>query len=124
MHKLYSVCVNCWHKEQYCKCDKKRIESIDYNMISVLSTLNSKGYNTKYCCGGHTEKSFVYVYVKFQVEYNFLKLPEDFIFKKGLLYYRNKKLKTKIERQKEINLKIKILKKWSKDIGRNEENNL
>ena len=119
MHKSYDVCVNCWHKKEYCKCDRKRLESIDYNMISILSILNKKGYKTKWCCGGHTEKNFVYIYIKFQGEYNFLELPENFIFKKGLLYYRNKKLKTKIERQKEINLKIKILKKWVQEIDIN-----
>jgi len=88
-------------------------------MISILSILNKKGYKTKWCCGGHTEKNFVYIYIKFQAEYNFLESPEDFVFKKGLLYYRNKKLKTKIERQKEINLKIKILKKWVQEIDIN-----
>lgn len=119
MYKFYNVCVNCWHKEQYCKCDKKRIESIDYNIISVLSALNKKGYKTKYCCGGHTEKSFIYIYINFQDDYNFLILPEGFIFKKRVLYYRNKKLKTKIEKQKEINLKIKILKKWVQEIDIN-----
>ena len=119
MHKLYDVCVNCWHKEQYCKCDKKRLESIDYNMISILSILNKKGYKTKYCCGGHSEKSFIYIYINFQGDYNFLMLPEGFIFKKRVLYYRNKKLKTKIEKQKEINLKIKILKKWVQEIEKN-----
>ena len=119
MHKLYNVCVNCWHKEQYCKCDKKRIEPIDYNMISILSILNKKGYKTKWCCGGHAEKSFIYIYINFQGDYNFLMLPEGFIFKKRVLYYRNKKLKTKIEKQKEINIKIKILKKWVQEIEKN-----
>ncbi len=120
MYKLYNVCVKCWKKEKYCKCDKKILELIDYNMIYVLSQLNKKGYKTKFSCGGHIEKKFIHIYITFKDSYNFNKLPEGYQYKNSTLFYKNKKLKNIKLMQKDINCHIKILKLWGKEVRVNE----
>jgi hypothetical protein len=117
MQKLYNVCVNCWHKEKYCKCVNKKMILIDYNILPVIIYLNKKGFITRFCCGGHTEKQFIYIYINFKNDYSFSVLPDHFILKKNTLYYKNKKYKTKKELQLDINQKIKILKNWVKTIS-------
>ena len=113
MIKQYNVCTHCWHKEMHCKCPIKRLRPIDHNMIYILNRLNNKGYKTRFCCGGHTEKKFIYIYIQFMDQYSFALLPDHFVYKNFILCYKNKKLKTKKEMQSDINKKIKILKKWA-----------
>ena len=107
------LCVNCWQLEQKCCCGNRKIEIVDKNIIDILTVLNWKGYKTRFSCGGHIEKSFIFIYVYFDNDYVFPDgLPNKFSYKKKILYYRNGKVKTKREKQKEINKKILILKNW------------
>jgi hypothetical protein len=112
---MHNICINCWHKEQYCKCTNKRLEPIDNNMIYIITHLNKKGLKTKFCCGGHIEKQFIYIYISFIDEYKFNELPEDYKYKNAILYYKNTKIKHNQEMQKDINKLIKILKTWVKN---------
>ncbi len=114
MRKFYKVCLACWHKEKYCKCENSELQNIDHNMAYILTQLNKKGYITEYSCGGHTEHSFIYVYVKFKSKHNFENIPEGFKYLNNQLFYKNIKIKNNKDKQAEINKKIQLLKEWVK----------
>ena len=114
MYKAHKICVKCWRKEKYCKCNNKRLELIDHNMVYIVMHLNKKGYKTKFSCSGHVENKFIYIYICFYNNYVFNTLPEGFIYKNRILFYKNMKLKNKKEIQTDINHKIRILKMWVK----------
>jgi hypothetical protein len=109
------ICVQCW--EENCNCNNKKIELIDDNLIDILKNLNKKGYKTKFSCGGHINRKYVYIYILFCKNYSFPVLPEGYIYKKGLLYYRNSRIKSEKRIQKDIDEKIKTLREWAKKIS-------
>lgn len=117
MYKAHKICVKCWRKEKYCKCNNKRLELIDHNMVYIVTHLNKKGYKTKFSCGGHVENKFIYIYIRFYNNYAFDTLPEGFVYKNGILFYKNMKLKNKKEMQADINHKIKVFKAWVKTLN-------
>jgi hypothetical protein len=117
--KLYNnICIACWENENLCNCldlNRKFIK-IDANISNVICTLNKHDLFTEFCCGGHTEKKFSFIYIHFKENYLFDILPEGFVYKNRTLFHRNSKLKTVKEIQKDINDYIKILDIWVNEV--------
>ena len=108
---MRQVCTNCWQIRADCFCENSNFQEIDKNMIEILSILNKKGYKTKYSCGGHATKNFIFIYISFYKHYFFQELPKKFSYKKRVLFYGQKNAK-----QKDIDEKITILKDWAKKL--------
>lgn len=47
------LCNKCWKIE--CNCSRSKI-NIDDSIVDTIRILNLKGYETRYCCGGHISK--------------------------------------------------------------------
>lgn len=110
-----NICVNCWKKT--CKCSNMKIEDIDKNMIEILQVLNSKGYKTRFCCGGHKDCLTLQIYIQFVGIYKFKNVPKGmkkfFGNKLGnsvtTIEYCNSKLSGNVARQgmiDEINFRL------------------
>ena len=110
---MQKICPKCWKREKYCECENRSSIELDYNMVTIIKTLNLKGFRTEFCCGGHPDKQFTEIYIQFKEQYQFNSLPKDFIYKpnKKILTYQEVAT-TKPERQQLIKSHIKILKDW------------
>lgn len=107
-------CVKCWRNEHECTCaSKNNIVLLDKNIIDILVLLNNKGYKTRFSCGGHASKKYIFIYINFYDEYVFDNLPGYFTYEGKRLFYRNIKEK---EKQKDIDHKIGILKDWAEQL--------
>lgn len=112
MKKYNNICAVCWKNKRFCNCLNQKIIKIDQNISFIICNLNKHNFLTKFCCGGHVEKGFSFIYIHFKKNYIFDVLPENFIYNDNTLYYRNLKSKTKEDIQNNINIHIKILKEW------------
>ena len=116
MNRTSEICFKCYKSKKFCKCVHNHFELIDSNLSYAIRNLNKKGYKTKFCCGGHPQKAFIYIYIYFDNEYNFNILPEDYKYKNKILYYKKKKQRTIKETQQLISSHIKILNEWVKTL--------
>lgn len=110
---MKKFCVKCWEDEHDCICVSKNIVLLDKNIIDILVLLNKKGYMTRFSCGGHAYKRYIFIYINFLEEYRFDILPEFFIYEGKRLFYRNTKEKQK---QKDIDHKISMLREWAEQL--------
>ena len=110
---MKKFCVKCWEDEHDCICVSKNIVLLDKNIIDILVLLNNKGYMTRFSCGGHAYKRYIFIYVNFLEEYKFDILPEFFIYEGKRLFYRNTREKQK---QKDIDHKISMLREWAEQL--------
>lgn len=116
MNKTSEICFKCYRSKKFCKCIHGHFEAIDSNITYAIRNLNKKGYKTKFCCGGHSHKELIYIYIYFDNKYCFDTLPEDYKYNNKILYYKTKKQATVKESQRLINAHIKILNSWVKTL--------
>lgn len=74
----FKTCYGDHRNKNKChKCQQELVE-IDEPLVSVIIDLNKKGYNTIYCCSGHTYSSPGYI--AFDKDYD-LPTPECLLIK-------------------------------------------
>jgi hypothetical protein len=59
------VCCNCWQKSNRCNCDRKNWIDIDDIIYPAIKKLNILGYETNFCCSGHTDNRGIQSYISF-----------------------------------------------------------
>lgn len=80
------VCPYCFREVDECRCltYPHRLIHIDRSLVAIIRTLNTKGYVTRYCCGGHPEKDDMDIYISFEESYDFEgNLPEGAVYETG-----------------------------------------
>lgn len=112
------VCPNCWYQINNCKCRFKpyTLLFIDENIQEHIRILNTKGYQTRYCCESHNKKGGNLIYISFITNYN-LELPLGFTYDQkhnSINYYIKKSELNKFEQVKKE--KLDILLKWCKEL--------
>lgn len=81
MSEKINYCLKCFKTESHCKCEqKKSIILLDTNMVDIITILNKKGYETKFCCESHPYQYMPSLYILFQNDMSCLKdsIPESF----------------------------------------------
>jgi hypothetical protein len=59
-------CLKCSCIKDHCRCGNKNFIEIDDNFVDIITTLNKKGYETQFSCGGHVgiSRNCMYIVVK------------------------------------------------------------
>lgn len=81
MPERINYCLNCFKTESHCKCEqKKSIILLDTNMVDIITILNKKGYETKFCCESHPYQYMPSLYILFRNDMSCLKddIPKSF----------------------------------------------
>ena len=140
------VCLECWQKKEECQCKTAnnsimQYVEIDDRIYPAIRNLNLLGYQTSFCCEGHTdERHTIQAYITFvcdKSEKMFEVLPEgwqyeSYNYRKVKHYKYNiirsiipdsrqiKRLTTE-QKQKIINANINSLIKWTESLQQRRE---
>jgi len=96
---------------------------VDELLLPVIKILNKKGYNTKFCCAGHTYDNYPNTYINFEKDVEIPNLPQGFEFDKvginnGMTIRKDYKKykKNEIRLYKEIVRSSLILLAWTRKL--------
>jgi hypothetical protein len=104
--EVYDFDVGLQLYSKYCPryCCSGEVAEIDELMIPIIKTLNTKGYETLYCCSGHTYDQAPNTYIKFELN---AKLPRK--LPKGFKRESDKVIRRIYEPSDEVTMFIEIL---------------